>query len=113
MPNTDSACVEANSRPWSDDPAWHARISSGRRELSTNHLMGPGYWVWLIPLASDSISIGIVADAQTHPFDGFNRFERALDWLRRREPQCASAVEQHLDVVLAGRGLPSDTSRLR
>lgn len=82
---------------WSDDPVWRERVH-GRR-LSTNHLMGPGYWVWLIPLASGSISIGIVADAQTHSFDGFNRFDRAMDWLRAHEPQCAAAVEQHLDEI--------------
>lgn len=82
---------------WSDDPVWRGRIT-GRR-LSTNHLMGPGYWVWLIPLASGSISIGIVADAQTHAFAGFNRFDRAMDWLRAHEPQCAAAVEQHLDKI--------------
>ncbi len=82
---------------WSDDPAWQARIRSGRRELSTNHLMGPGYWVWLIRLASDSISFGIVADPKLHPFERINRFERALEWLREYEPQCARVVEEHRD----------------
>ncbi|MDY7089039.1 MAG: tryptophan 7-halogenase [Actinomycetota bacterium] len=82
---------------WSDDPAWHERVSSGRRELSTNHLMGPGYWVWLIRLASDAISIGIVADPALHPFERMNRFERALEWLREYEPQCARAVTEHRD----------------
>ncbi|GLF93015.1 NAD(P)/FAD-dependent oxidoreductase [Streptomyces yaizuensis] len=84
---------------WSDDPDWHARIRQGRRELSTNHLMGPGYWVWLIRLASGSISIGIVAEAGTHPFEDFNTLERALDWLRAHEPQCARAVEEHQDKI--------------
>ncbi|MCQ4041017.1 tryptophan 7-halogenase [Streptantibioticus rubrisoli] len=82
---------------WSDDPQWQGRIQSGRRELSTNHLLGRGYWVWLIRLASDSISIGIVADPDLHPFDTMNRFERALDWLREHEPQCARVVEEHKD----------------
>lgn len=82
---------------WSDDPAWLGRIRSGRRELSTNHLMGPGYWVWLIRLASDSISFGIVADPKLHPFERLNRFERALEWLREYEPQCARVVEEHQD----------------
>ncbi len=84
---------------WSSDEDWHARIREGERSLSTNHLMGPGYWVWLIPLASGSISIGIVTDADMHPFEGMNRFERAMDWLREHEPQCAQAVEQHLDKI--------------
>jgi flavin-dependent dehydrogenase len=80
---------------WSDDPDWQARILDGERYLSTNHLMGPGYWVWLIPLASGSISVGIVTDAEMHPFAEINRFERALAWLHQHEPQCAEAIEQH------------------
>jgi flavin-dependent dehydrogenase len=81
---------------WSDDPAWQARVPSAQRWLSTNHLMGAGYWVWLIPLGSGSTSFGIVADAELHPFNRLNRFERAMDWLREFEPQCARAVEAHL-----------------
>ena len=72
---------------WSTDPDWHARITRGDRSLSTNHLMGPGYWVWLIRLASGSTSVGIVTDASTYPFEEMNRFERALDWLHAHEPQ--------------------------
>ena len=68
---------------------WQARVPSGLRWLSTNHLMGPGYWVWLIPLGSGSTSFGIVADGDMHPFHRINRFERAMDWLREFEPQCA------------------------
>jgi len=80
---------------WSDDPAWRARVPSGLRWQSTNHLMGTGYWVWLIPLGSGSHSFGIVADADIHPFARMNRFERALDWLREFEPQCAAVAEAH------------------
>ncbi|GAB3432922.1 lycopene cyclase family protein [Flindersiella endophytica] len=84
---------------WSTDDDWLARVPGGQRRLSTNHLMGHGYWVWLIPLASESISIGIVADADIHPHEGFNTFERALGWLKAHEPQCAAAVEEHLDEI--------------
>ena len=45
---------------WSTDPAWRGRIPAGLRRLSTNHLMGPGYWVWLIPLSNTTASIGVV-----------------------------------------------------
>ena len=82
---------------WSDDPEWRGRVPSGQRWLSTNHLMGRGYWVWLIPLGSGSTSIGIVADGDLHPFSRLNRFERALDWLREFEPQCAEVVETYQD----------------
>jgi flavin-dependent dehydrogenase len=80
---------------WSDDPAWQARVPSGLRWQSTVHLMGVGYWVWLIPLGNGSHSFGIVADGDIHPFSRINRFERALDWLREFEPQCAAIAEKH------------------
>jgi hypothetical protein len=57
--------------------------------------MGVGYWVWLIPLGSGSHSFGIVADGDIHPFARINRFERAMDWLREFEPQCAAVMEAH------------------
>jgi hypothetical protein len=59
--------------------------------------MGVGYWVWLIPLASGSTSVGIVVDGQVHPYYRLNRFDRALDWLREFEPQCAEVVQRHGD----------------
>jgi flavin-dependent dehydrogenase len=80
---------------WSDDGAWKARVPSGRRWQSTVHLMGVGYWFWLIPLGSGSHSFGIVADGDIHPFARINRFERALDWLREFEPQAAEIMEAH------------------
>ena len=84
---------------WSDDPEWLGRIVDGRRELSTNHLMGPGYWVWLIPLASGSTSVGIVTDARMHRFEEMNRLDRALEWLGEHEPQCAQMIEPYRDLV--------------
>jgi flavin-dependent dehydrogenase len=80
---------------WSSDPAWRSRVASGLRWQSTNHLMGRGYWVWLIPLGSGSTSVGIVADDVIHPFARINRMERALEWLREFEPQCAAVVGAH------------------
>lgn len=80
---------------WSADAGWRMRVPSGLRWQSTNHLMGVGYWVWLIPLGSGSTSFGIVADGGLHPFARLNRFERALDWLREFEPQCADIAAAH------------------
>jgi 2-polyprenyl-6-methoxyphenol hydroxylase-like FAD-dependent oxidoreductase len=86
-------------RTWSTDPDWLTRVTEGDRSLSTNHLMGPGYWVWLIRLASGSTSVGIVTDAAMHPFEGISRFERALTWLHSHEPQCGAVIEQHRATV--------------
>ncbi|MER7756986.1 NAD(P)/FAD-dependent oxidoreductase [Kitasatospora sp. NPDC097643] len=90
---------EVDVQRWSADEAWRGRVDSGLRRLSTNHLMGPGYWVWLIPLASGSTSIGIVAEDSSHSFEGFNTLERALEWLDGHEPQCAAEVRRHQDRI--------------
>jgi flavin-dependent dehydrogenase len=100
---------------WSNDPSWQARVPSQQRWLSTNHLMGVGYWVWLIPLGSGSTSVGIVVDATRHPYGRLNRFDRALDWLREFEPQCAEVVESHqgeLEDFLALSGFAYGCSRV-
>jgi flavin-dependent dehydrogenase len=83
-----------------DDEAWMGRMEKpGIRKFSTNHLVGEGYWVWLIPLASESHSIGIVADPRFHPFQRISTLDAALDWLREHEPQLAEAVEGRRDDV--------------
>jgi flavin-dependent dehydrogenase len=72
---------------WSDDAAWRTRVKTPTRWLSTNHLVGAGYWVWLIPLASGSHSVGIVADPAYHALERMNSFERAMDWLHEFQPR--------------------------
>ena len=80
---------------WSGDPAWQGRTSSRPRWLSTNQLMGPGYWVWIIPLASGATSIGIVADPRYHALERINTLEESLTWLARHEPRLGAALERH------------------
>ena len=72
--------------------AWHSRVVDDRWH-STNHLCGPGYWVWLIPLAPDNTSVGIVASEEFHPFSEYDTYEKSLDWLRRNEPLVADALK--------------------
>ena len=79
---------------WSDDPAWLARCNPPARWRSTNHMCGPGYWFWLIPLASDAHSLGIVCDAKLHPIDTMNTHAKAMDWLRTHQPGVARAVDK-------------------
>ena len=84
---------------WSDDPIWQGRLTEGDRAMSTNHLMGEGYWVWLIRLASGATSVGIVADPQFHGFGEFNTLEKARAWLREHEPQCAAVIAEHEHLI--------------
>lgn len=89
-----------NIEDWSQDEGWIARMSEpGLRGFSTNHLMGEGYWVWLIPLASGPISIGIVADPRFHPWERINTLDGAIDWLKEHEPQLGHDVERRRDQI--------------
>ncbi len=78
---------------WSANDAWRNQCEPRARWLSTNHLVGAGYWVWLIPLSSGSHSVGIVAEERTHPFETINSFERSMEWLRAHQPRVARELE--------------------
>lgn len=68
------------------DREWHARDPDQIRWLSTSHLMGEGYWVWIIPLSSGMTSIGVVAHGAVHAFEALSTRERALGWIETHEP---------------------------
>jgi flavin-dependent dehydrogenase len=87
---------------WADpnDEEFFGRMSErGVRRLSTNHVCGQGYWVWLIQLSSGPISIGLCADPRFHPFEEFDTLEGLLAWFRRHEPQIADSVEGREDQI--------------
>ncbi len=88
---------------FSECPAWRGRNTpEGERWLSTNHLVGPGYWVWVIPLASGVTSIGIVMDDQALQDSGIECQDSAMRWLHANQKRCAEAIEgaNFLDFVL-------------
>lgn len=85
---------------WSDHAGWKEQGGGeSSRWLSTNHLMGPGYWVWLIPLASGSTSIGLVADPALHPFEEYDDLDKLWKWFDRHEPQCAERLRPYRDRI--------------
>ena len=53
--DVDSAAVRAGHDEWTSR-VWAAR------SVATNHLMGRGWWCWLIPLSDGTLSAGIVWD---------------------------------------------------
>jgi len=73
-----------------ENAEWHDRVPDKNRYYSTNHLMGKGYWVWLIPLGSGNTSVGIVTDDQIHPFETYKTYELSMQWLREHEPVLAA-----------------------
>ena len=82
---------------WSQDTGWRARCVAPKRWLSTNHLVGEGYWVWLIPLSSGSHSVGIVADPRWHKLDRMNTFDKAMDWLQEFQPRLFTELDSRRD----------------
>ncbi len=85
---------------WCDDSDWQGRCTPPERWRSTNHLCGPGYWTWLIPLASGAHSVGIVADAGMHPIETMHSFERAQAWLGVHQPALAREVAARRHTLL-------------
>ena len=82
---------------WSDDAAWRSRCDPAERWRSTNHLCGPGYWAWLIPLASGSHSIGLVADAALHPLETINSFDKSMAWFAQHQPRLYRELDARRD----------------
>ncbi|MEM7368428.1 MAG: FAD-dependent monooxygenase [Bacteroidota bacterium] len=82
---------------WSENEHWRRFLDEGNRRLATNHLMGEGYWIWIIPLVSGHTSIGIVADPAFHSFEDIHTFDKALLWLEKHEPQAGRIVQDKQD----------------
>ena len=78
---------------WSANDAWLDRCTPRNRWLSTNHLVGEGYWAWLIPLSSGSHSVGVVADAKLHPISQMNTFDKAMTWLQTHQPKLFDVLD--------------------
>jgi flavin-dependent dehydrogenase len=76
-----------------DGESWRHQMVEDRY-YSTNHLMGPGYWVWLIPLSSDATSVGIVTDDDVHPHNTYGKsYAQSLEWLQKYEPKLAEFIQ--------------------
>ncbi len=71
---------------WSENKDWSSYVKPGLRRLSTVHFMDKGYWIWFIPLATGNTSVGIVADPAIHPFDTYNKLDKAFEWFKKNEP---------------------------
>ena len=84
---------------WPANETWKNKCDPPARWLSTNHFVGDGHWVWLIPLSSGSHSVGIVAAQSNYPFEAINSFERSLAWLQKFQPRVAREVEDRKSLL--------------
>lgn len=75
------------------ETAWHEAEWAPHRWRSTNHLMGKGYWAWIIPLSSGNTSIGLVVHDAVHGFESVRSLEKMQAFLYEHEPVMAKALE--------------------
>jgi flavin-dependent dehydrogenase len=79
-----------------DDDAeeWHAAEFAEDRWRSTNHFMGNGYWVWLIPLATGHTSVGLVVHDEEHGFGPVRSLEAVKEFMFEHEPWLSERIFQ-------------------
>ncbi|MDB5321295.1 MAG: dependent oxidoreductase [Phycisphaerales bacterium] len=84
-------------------PGPSVRGNIGSRRLGTNHYVGRGYWIWVIPLGNSETSIGIVYDKRMH----------ALHESKNREADYINFLNAHpaLRELLIGAELRSEDLR--
>ncbi len=74
-------------------PEWSSACH-GLRNTATNHLVGPGWWAWLIPLKGGDVSAGVVFD------------QRFVDW--PQEGPLGQRLKEFLLKHPAGREIMAD-----
>ncbi|MFY9344919.1 MAG: tryptophan 7-halogenase [Planctomycetota bacterium] len=74
---------------------WHRRPCSAQRWLSTNHFMGNGYWVWVIPLSTGMTSIGAVIHEDTHDPRNIAGLEATQAFIAKHEPHLFQAIAKY------------------
>jgi hypothetical protein len=62
--------------------------------------MGPGYWAWIIPLAGERTSIGLVTDPELHPLSRYDGLDKLLRWADCHQPMLAGQISGARDKLL-------------
>lgn len=78
-----------------ENKSWHLRVPQKVRYYSTNHIMGKGYWIWLIPLVNNYTSVGVVFDEKYYPYSDLNSLDKSMSWIREREPVIADHISSY------------------
>lgn len=71
---------------------WHKAEFAGDRWRSTNHLMGTGYWVWIIPLSTGHTSIGLVVHDEEHGYQVVRSLPNVRAFMEKHEPWFAKRI---------------------
>jgi flavin-dependent dehydrogenase len=78
-----SGVKDWDSYEWREKFPQYAAAARTGRAWATNHLMGPGWWCWIIPLKGGDYSAGLVYDSRIFSLpDGVSLGERLHSHLR-------------------------------
>jgi hypothetical protein len=80
-------------------PEW-SQECFGIRATATNHLVGPGWWAWIIPLKGGDVSVGVVFDQRIMSWpEGGSLGQRLKDFLLKhpvgREIMCDAQIREN------------------
>jgi flavin-dependent dehydrogenase len=80
-------------------PEW-SQECFGIRATATNHLVGPGWWAWIIPLKGGDVSVGVVFDQRIMSWpEGSSLGQRLKDFLVKhpvgREIMCDAQIREN------------------
>ena len=76
---------------WSSRPSFLQGTLPGFRRLSTTHLMGRGYWIWIIPLPSGATSVGVVSDPDSVDVESHDHVE-LFKWIEKLDPRLSEEL---------------------
>lgn len=74
-------------------PDW-AMACHGIRATATNHLVGPGWWAWCIPLKGGDVSVGVVFDQRLVTFPEHGSLGQRLRDFLCQHPVARELLEQ-------------------
>ncbi len=75
---------------WTQHDSFRQRIAGNLRWRSTQHVLGHGHWTWLIGLANECTSVGLLVDRTIHPQCTDRQAMREL--LQQADPELAKRV---------------------
>ena len=96
-----------DSYEWRERFPAYANACRTSRSWATNHLMGEGWWCWIIPLRGGDVSAGLVYDSRIFELPaGANLAERLLAHVRAHPVGCeifadAEVIEQDVHAFSA------------
>ncbi|WP_428229094.1 NAD(P)/FAD-dependent oxidoreductase [Flavobacterium sp.] len=64
---------------------WHSKVKH-ERFYGTNHILGEGYWIWVIPLSCGMTSVGICISEKHHNFNTISTRKRVDSFLTEFDP---------------------------